>query len=61
MRRIFEVKGRPAGHPLIVHVLPEWLDDWAADVPPAADVLAAACWPGPLTLLLARRPGCPTW
>ncbi len=52
--RIFEVKGRPAGHPLIVHILPEWLDEWAADVPPAAVVLAGACWPGPLTLLLAR-------
>ncbi len=52
--RIFEVKDRPAGHPLIVHILTEWLDDWAVDVPPAATVLSAACWPGPLTLLLAR-------
>jgi L-threonylcarbamoyladenylate synthase len=52
--RIFAVKDRPAGHPLIVHIDPAWLDDWAAAVPPAAATLAAACWPGPLTLLLPR-------
>src|SRR5262245_15838010 len=32
--RIFEVKGRPADHPLIVHLLPPWLPEWAAAVPP---------------------------
>ena len=48
------VKDRPRGHPLIVHIDPSWLPDWAADVPPAAATLAAACWPGPLTLLLPR-------
>ena len=52
--RIFAVKGRPTGHPLIVHIDPAWLDDWATDVPAVAAVLAAACWPGPLTLLLHR-------
>jgi L-threonylcarbamoyladenylate synthase len=52
--RIFEVKDRPPGHPLIVHIVPEWLGDWADDVPPAAAVLSEACWPGPLTLLLRR-------
>ena len=52
--RIFEVKDRPTGHPLIVHIVPEWLAEWAAQVPPAAEVLASACWPGPLTMLLAR-------
>ncbi|HEU4841143.1 MAG TPA: L-threonylcarbamoyladenylate synthase, partial [Ilumatobacteraceae bacterium] len=52
--RVFEVKGRPPDHPLIVHILPEWVDDWAADVPPAAALLTAACWPGPLTVLLPR-------
>src|SRR5215218_2354310 len=57
--RIFEAKGRPADHPLIVHLLPAWLPDWAAAVPPAAAVLAAACWPGPLTLLLPRSPRVP--
>ena len=53
--RIFAAKGRPADHPLIVHLAgPESLPDWAAAVPPAATVLAEACWPGPLTLLLPR-------
>jgi len=52
--RIFAVKDRPRGHPLIVHIAADALDDWAAEVPPTAALLAAACWPGPLTLLLAR-------
>jgi L-threonylcarbamoyladenylate synthase len=52
--RIFAVKERPPDHPLIVHILPGWLEDWAAYVPSHAAVLAAACWPGPLTLLLRR-------
>ena len=54
VHRIFEVKARPAGHPLIVHVRLEDVDAWASEVPPAAQVLAATCWPGPLTLLLPR-------
>ncbi|MCB0981464.1 MAG: Sua5/YciO/YrdC/YwlC family protein, partial [Ilumatobacter sp.] len=55
VRRIFAAKGRPADHPLIVHVgRPEQLAAWAATVPPAAAVLADACWPGPLTLLVPR-------
>jgi L-threonylcarbamoyladenylate synthase len=57
VRRVYRVKGRPAGHPLIVHVgSAAALRDWAADVPRGAEALAAACWPGPLTLLLPRRP-----
>ena len=53
--RIFAVKGRPAGHPLIVHIRgADALGEWAAQVPPAAELLAATCWPGPLTLLLPR-------
>ena len=57
VRRIFEAKGRPADHPLIVHVHDaSQLDDWARDVPPAARALAQAFWPGPLTLVLARGP-----
>lgn len=56
VRRIFALKGRPADHPLIVHVAgAEALDAWACDVPPAARALAAACWPGPLTLVLRKR------
>jgi L-threonylcarbamoyladenylate synthase len=55
VERVFSAKGRPPGHPLIVH-LPDAsvLDDWAVDIPPAARTLAAAFWPGPLTLLLRR-------
>lgn len=54
--RIFAAKGRPADHPLIVHVASaEQLRDWAEEVPPLADQLAAAFWPGPMTLILKRR------
>ena len=56
VRRIFALKGRPADHPLIVHVAgPEALDDWAREVPAAARALAAAFWPGPLTLILRKQ------
>jgi L-threonylcarbamoyladenylate synthase len=55
VRRIFAVKGRPASHPLIVHIAAaEQLADWAATIPSSAAVLADACWPGPLTLLVPR-------
>jgi L-threonylcarbamoyladenylate synthase len=55
--RIFEVKGRPRAHPLIVHLAPgARLEDWAIDVPELAHRLAAAAWPGPLTLILRRGP-----
>ena len=55
VRRVFAVKDRPADHPLIVHVgAAAQLGDWAASIPPAAEVLADACWPGPLTLLVPR-------
>lgn len=57
VRRVFVVKRRPADHPLIVHVADaDRLGDWAARVPASAQRLAATCWPGPLTLLLERRP-----
>ncbi len=55
VRRIFAAKGRPADHPLIVHVAAaQQLGEWAASIPPAAAVLAATCWPGPLTLLVPK-------
>ncbi len=55
VREVFALKGRPATHPLIVHLHDATqLDDWAVDVPPAARRLAAAFWPGPLTLVLQR-------
>jgi L-threonylcarbamoyladenylate synthase len=60
VRRIFELKGRPADHPLIVHLPgPEALADYAIEVPDAALRLAARFWPGPLTLILERGPGVP--
>jgi L-threonylcarbamoyladenylate synthase len=53
--RIFAVKGRPADHPLIVHVLgADDLDRWAVRVPDYARRLAEELWPGPLTLVLPR-------
>jgi L-threonylcarbamoyladenylate synthase len=53
--RLFDVKGRPAAHPLIVHIgAIELLDEWVATIPPRAGLLAETCWPGPLTLLLPR-------
>ncbi|MDX9996011.1 MAG: L-threonylcarbamoyladenylate synthase [Rhodocyclaceae bacterium] len=58
--KIFAAKGRPADHPLIVHIAGvEHLDRWARDIPEAARVLAAKFWPGPLTLILKRHPDVP--
>lgn len=57
VRRVFAIKGRPADHPLIVHLASaDWLDDWARQIPEAARQLARVFWPGPLTLVLPRRP-----
>jgi L-threonylcarbamoyladenylate synthase len=54
--KIYTVKGRPADHPLIVHLAAaEHLAQWAAEIPPAARELAAAFWPGPLTLILKKQ------
>jgi L-threonylcarbamoyladenylate synthase len=53
--RIYSVKGRPADHPLIVHVASmDGLGDWASDVPAYAIALARAYWPGPMTLVVRR-------
>ena len=53
--RIYSVKGRPADHPLIVHVgSMDALGDWAADVPEYAISLARDFWPGPMTLIMKR-------
>lgn len=55
--RIFAAKGRPADHPLIVHLAAaEQIADWACDIPPQAWALARHFWPGPLTLILRRAP-----
>lgn len=54
--KIFAAKERPADHPLIVHLpLNADLGRWAREVPSAADKLALAFWPGPLTLILKRQ------
>lgn len=63
VHRIFEAKGRPADHPLIVHLAPGtgaqgWragVDHYASDVPAFALALMNAFWPGPLTLIVPRR------
>ena len=53
--RIYSVKGRPADHPLIVHVATmDGLGDWARDVPEYAISLARDFWPGPMTLVVPR-------
>ena len=58
LRHLFAVKGRPVDHPVIVHVArAAQLDDLARDVPDIAHQLAAAFWPGPLTLVVRRRTG----
>jgi L-threonylcarbamoyladenylate synthase len=55
VERIYRAKGRPSNHPVIVHVTPEAdLLYWAASVPPEAQLLIDAFWPGPLTLILKR-------
>lgn len=55
--RIFAAKGRPSNHPLIVHVADAaGVAHFARDVPTFAERLMAAFWPGPLTLILPRRP-----
>jgi L-threonylcarbamoyladenylate synthase len=57
--RIFEMKGRPSFNPLIVHCSDLATAERLVAFPPAARRLAARFWPGPLTLVLPRRPGCP--
>ncbi len=55
VRRIFVAKGRPADHPVIVHLHhAKDIAHWAREVPKAAVKLAATFWPGPLTLILPR-------
>jgi L-threonylcarbamoyladenylate synthase len=57
VERIFAAKGRPKTSPLILHVDSiEMAQSLAAEWPPAADTLAHRYWPGPLTLVLRKRP-----
>lgn len=58
--KIYAAKGRPQDHPVIVHLAPEAdLAYWACDIPPEAHQLAAAFWPGPLTMILKRAANIP--
>jgi len=58
LRKVYALKGRPATHPLILHLHSvDELVSWAAEVPPMALRLAARFWPGPLTLVLRRAAG----
>jgi L-threonylcarbamoyladenylate synthase len=55
VRKIFEVKGRPPDHPVIVHLDdPRYLRRWVSHLPPVAERLANRFWPGPLTLILPK-------
>jgi L-threonylcarbamoyladenylate synthase len=55
VRRLFAVKGRPAEHPVIVHLArADLLPSWAREISARAEALAEAFWPGPLTLILPR-------
>ena len=55
VHKIFEAKGRPQDNPLIVHICGmEMLRGIVAEVPPRAEKLAAAFWPGPLTMVMPR-------
>ena len=58
----YAAKGRPADHPLIVHVAGiDAISHWAEDVPPEAWLLAKKYWPGPLTLVLKKKARCGLW
>jgi len=53
--RVYQAKGRPADHPLIVHIASmDGLGEWSRDIPEYAIALARDFWPGPLTLVLKR-------
>ena len=53
--RIYEVKGRPTDHPLIIHIASmDRMGEWASNVPEYAITLARKFWPGPMTLVLRR-------
>lgn len=55
VKRIYEVKGRPSDHPLIIHISSvDRLDMWAMNIPNHALQLASKYWPGPMTLILER-------
>lgn len=57
VKKIYHIKGRPASHPLIVHVdSAKKLTEWAVNIPDTAYTLAKHFWPGPLTFILSKAP-----
>ena len=61
VKKIFEAKGRPQDNPLILHIPePGWLERCCQDIPAAAWTLAERFWPGPMTMILPRRPLVPS-
>ena len=58
VQRIFEAKGRPVTSPLIVHVAQHlrWRGNWRSNGPVASRKLARRFWPGPLTIILPKKP-----
>ena len=60
VRSIFRAKGRPQDNPLILHIWSAgWLERYCEDIPAAAYRLAERFWPGPLTMILRRKPVVP--
>jgi L-threonylcarbamoyladenylate synthase len=60
VKHIFAAKGRPADHPLILHIPDKAvLEDWAIEIPEIAWKLADRFWPGPLTIVLKKHPDVP--
>ena len=60
VRSIFRAKGRPQDNPLILHIPdPSWLERYCQDIPEEAWRLARRFWPGPLTMILRRKPAVP--
>lgn len=58
VKKVYAAKGRPSDNPLIVHVASEsQLEEFVSDIPPIAKRLMKEFWPGPLTLILKRKPG----
>jgi len=57
LHKLFDAKGRPRNHPVIVHIASAaQLSDWVAELPPVAQKLAERFWPGPLTMIFKKKP-----
>jgi L-threonylcarbamoyladenylate synthase len=62
LQKIFQAKQRPMDHPLIVHLAAvSQLEEWAREIPAEAYRLAAAFWPGPLTMIFKKKAGVSDW